>query len=95
MTPPPILPIDLSALAGIVLGTLIFLIPIAGLTLRFALKPLVEAWLKNRDSQAPQREIEAMQRRMLEIEQELLELKAVGRQGALPAPEDSSLRLRR
>jgi len=36
-------PVDWVALAGVIMGTLIILIPVAGLTARFALKPIVEA----------------------------------------------------
>ena len=38
-----ILPVDLTALVGTILGISIVLIPVAGLTLRFALKPAVSA----------------------------------------------------
>lgn len=36
-------PIDLTELLGVVLGTSIVLVPVLGLTMRFAFKPLVEA----------------------------------------------------
>lgn len=36
------------AVTAILIGGTIFIIPIAGLTARFAVKPLVEAWAKNR-----------------------------------------------
>jgi hypothetical protein len=41
-----ILPIDLTALVAVILGTSIVLIPVIGLTARFALKPAVEALAK-------------------------------------------------
>lgn len=41
-----VLPIDLTALLAIFMGTMMIIIPIAGLTARFALKPLVESFGK-------------------------------------------------
>jgi hypothetical protein len=38
-----VLPIDLTALVGTILGISIVLVPVIGLTARFALQPLVEA----------------------------------------------------
>ena len=40
---PTVLPVDLTAIVAIVMGMLTVLIPIAGLTARFALKPVVES----------------------------------------------------
>ena len=46
----PVLPIDLTAIVAIVMGMLVVLIPVAGLTARFALKPVVEALARYRES---------------------------------------------
>ena len=65
------LPIDLSAVLGITLGMMTVLIPIAGFTLRFALKPFVEAvgsvWARN----SSRHEIEILEKRIALLEREL------------------------
>ncbi len=42
-TLPPIAPIDLTGIIAVIMGISIVLIPVIGLTARFALKPVVEA----------------------------------------------------
>ncbi len=37
------MPIDWVGLAAVIMGTLVILIPVAGITARFALKPIVES----------------------------------------------------
>ena len=41
--PPPVLPIDITGIIATIMGISIVLIPVIGLTARFALKPFVEA----------------------------------------------------
>lgn len=48
----PVIPGDWTALVSVIMGTLIVLIPVAGFTLRFALKPMVEAMAKWKEAQA-------------------------------------------
>lgn len=62
---------DIVALAGVVLGTMIFLIPVAGFTLRFTLKPLIEAYAKARGSADEVRRL-SFRVQALETELELL-----------------------
>ena len=81
-------PIDLPELLGIVLGMMTVLIPISGLTLRFAAKPLIDALLQsgllgsNRSSDGG--ELGRLSRRVLELEQEMAKQKGL----LLPVNED-------
>ncbi len=67
----PILPIDLTAVVAVVMGMLIILVPVAGLTLRFALKPIAEAMAKIKEAQGAGREVAVMQQRIDLLEQQL------------------------
>jgi hypothetical protein len=68
---PPALPIDLTAIIGVFMGTLIVLIPVAGLTARFAFKPIVESLARFRESSNKGEVIEMLERRMALLEQEV------------------------
>jgi len=59
-------------LTAIVLGCLMFLIPIAGLTARFALKPIMEAIARGRDaaSGGTARELGVLEQRVALLEQQ-------------------------
>ncbi|MGH7500835.1 MAG: hypothetical protein ACREL7_03675 [Longimicrobiales bacterium] len=69
--PPNVLPIDLTALAGIFFGSLMVLIPIAGVTARFAMKPIVESLARLRESGAKNEAVDMLERRMALLEQEV------------------------
>ena len=89
------LPVDMTQLVAVVLGCMIPLIFVLGITMRFAAKPLVEALGKLRENGAPAKELEVLSRRVLELEQEVLRLRA-GQGAGSPALEPgSALRLRR
>jgi hypothetical protein len=66
-----LLPIDLTAIVAIVMGMLVVLIPVAGLTARFALKPIVEAIARVRESQGASREVGLLEQRVALLEQQL------------------------
>ena len=68
---PPTLPIDLTAIVAIMMGSLMFLIPIAGLTARYALKPIVESIARLRDSGSRDEAIALLERRLALVEQEV------------------------
>jgi hypothetical protein len=90
------LPVDMTQLVAVVLGCMIPLIFVLGLTMRFAAKPLVEALGKLRENGAPARELDMLSRRVLELEQEVLRLRAGQPSGEPAALEPgSTLRLRR
>ena len=67
----PILPIDLTAVVAVVMAMGIILVPVAGLTLRFALKPIAEAMAKIKEAQGAGREVAVMQQRIDLLEQQL------------------------
>src|SRR5262245_9009912 len=59
----------LIPLVAIVMGSLMFLIPIAGLTARFAIKPVLEAIRGSRESSGPdKRELAVLEQRVALLE---------------------------
>lgn len=63
-------PVDWVALAGVIMGTLIILIPVAGLTARFALKPIVEAVARMRQTQGAADHMALLEQRVALLEQQ-------------------------
>lgn len=73
-------PIDLTAIVAIVMGMLIVLIPVAGLTARFAFKPIAEAIVRMRETQGRNQEISLLEKRVSLLEQQLNHMEtSVGR----------------
>ena len=68
---PPIMPIDLTALLSVFMGISIVLIPVIGLTARFALKPTVEALSRFFDRRGDDETISILERRMALMEQQI------------------------
>jgi hypothetical protein len=68
---PTVMPIDLVALAAVVLGCMTVLIPIAGLTARFAIKPITEALSRARSAGTERETVLMLERRVALLEQEL------------------------
>ena len=66
-----VLPIDLTEIVAIVLGMSVVLIPIAGLTARFALKPLVESLGKVNEVRGVEETVAITERRVALLEQQL------------------------
>lgn len=66
-----ILPVDLVALVATVLGISIVLIPVLGVTARFALHPTVEALSKLFDTRSRDESIRILERRLELQEQEI------------------------
>ncbi|MBS2030404.1 MAG: hypothetical protein JST54_21050 [Deltaproteobacteria bacterium] len=65
-------PINLSEICGIVFGMSIFIIPVLGVTLRYAIKPLLDSYAQAFPSQGRiQLELERLNRRVTELEDEL------------------------
>jgi hypothetical protein len=89
------LPVDMTQLVAVVLGCMIPLVFVVGITMRFAAKPLVEALGKLRENGAPAKDLEVLSRRVLELEQEVLRLRASQGTGAPALEAGSALRLRR
>jgi hypothetical protein len=65
------MPVDVTGLVATIGGLLIVLIPVAGLTARFALKPVVEAIFKARENTAGAREAAILEKRVALLEQQL------------------------
>jgi hypothetical protein len=65
------LPIDVTAIVAIFMGSLMILIPVAGLTARFALKPIVESLARLRESSQGGAAVQMLERRMALLEQEV------------------------
>ena len=75
------LPVDLIALVASALGLTAIIIPVFGLTIRFAAKPLVEALrsagVLGAGVGVPARDLELLSRRVLELEQEVAQLRGL------------------
>ncbi len=68
---PPMMPIDLTALLAVFMGISIVLIPVLGITARFALKPTVEALSRFFDRRGSEEVISILERRMGLMEQQI------------------------
>lgn len=68
-------PVDLTALIPATLGVLIVLVPVIGFTVRFAIKPIVDALARTREAAPPGRELELLAARVRELEEEVIRLK--------------------
>jgi hypothetical protein len=66
-----VMPVDLVALSAVILGCLMFLIPIAGLTARFAIKPISEALARSHSGSIDRETVQLLERRLALIEQEV------------------------
>lgn len=67
-----VLPIDIVALVSVILGISIVLVPVIGLTARFALKPVVEALARVFESRSVDETVRILERR-LELQEQQLE----------------------
>jgi hypothetical protein len=66
-----VLPIDLTALVSVILGISIVLVPVIGLTARFALKPMVEALARVFESRSSDETVRILERRVELQEQQI------------------------
>jgi hypothetical protein len=66
-----VLPIDLTAIVATIMGISIVLVPVIGLTARFALKPLVESMGHFFQSRNVEESVRILERRMQMMEQHL------------------------
>ena len=71
-----VLPIDIVALVSVILGISIVLVPVIGLTARFALKPVVEALARVFESRSVDETVRILERRLELQEQQLEALQA-------------------
>lgn len=84
------LPIDLTGLVGAIMGSLLVLIPVLGLAVRFAAKPLVDALVATRGEGARPTDLAALRTRIETLEHEVKDL--TGRPAAPALPEPIPLR---
>lgn len=63
--------VDLVALVAVIMGVSIVLIPVIGLTARFALKPTVETLAKFFDVKGDQQVVQLLERRVALLEQHI------------------------
>jgi hypothetical protein len=66
-----LLPVDLTAIVAVVMGISVILVPVIGLTARFALKPLVESLGHFFQSRNVEESVRILERRMSLLEQHL------------------------
>lgn len=66
-----VLPIDLTEIVATVMALSVVLIPIAGLTARFALKPLVESLTRVNEVRGVEETVAITERRVALLEQQL------------------------
>lgn len=66
-----ILPIDVTALVAVIMGVSIILVPVIGLTARFALKPTVEALGRFFERRGVDESVDMLERRMALMEQQI------------------------
>ena len=70
-----VLPIDLTSIIAVIMGISVVLIPVIGLTARFALKPVVEALSRVFEARGMDESVQIMERRiaLLETQMETLD----------------------
>jgi hypothetical protein len=71
------MPIDVVGLAGVIMGSLIILIPVAGLTARFAMRPIVESMAKLRQNANQGETVNMLERRIALLEKEVQNLSGI------------------
>ena len=64
-----ILPIDLTSVIAVIMGISIVLVPVIGLTARFALKPVAEALSRVFEARGTDESIQILERRISLLEQ--------------------------
>ena len=67
----PIAPVDIVSLVAVMMGISIVLIPVIGLTARFALKPTVEALGKFFETRGSEEIVKILERRVALLEQQV------------------------
>ena len=88
-----VLPIDFVALISVIMGISVVLIPVAGLTARYALKPVVDALGRYLQGQGTEDSIKIVERRLGLLEQQLDEVQ--GSMNRLVEVSEFDARLRR
>lgn len=87
-----VMPVDITAIVAIVMGMSLFLIPVIGLTARFALKPTVEALSRFFEGRGQDESMKIMERRLALLEQQIDVLEGAVRRVEEVTEFDSKLR---
>jgi hypothetical protein len=61
----------LTGTLAVLLGGIIVLVPLLALTIRYALRPVLETWSEVRQNQIPERHSELLERRLALLESEV------------------------
>lgn len=90
-------PVNLTEVIGVTLGMLVVLVPITGVTLRFAAKPLVDALVQSGllarpAERASEPDVARLQRRVLELEQQVAKLRTAESLASLDGELPDALR---
>ncbi|HET9038164.1 MAG TPA: hypothetical protein VFN45_18265 [Myxococcaceae bacterium] len=86
------LPIDLTELVAAIMASLLVLIPVLGLAVRFAARPFADALVASRGEGARPVDLQALQTRIDALEHEVKELTGGAARPALPEPRPIPLR---
>ena len=86
------LPIDLTQLVAAIMGTLLVLIPVLGLAIRFAAKPVVDALVASKGEGARPADLQALRMRVEALEHEVQDLTGGAGLPALPQARTIPLR---
>jgi len=87
-----VLPIDLGSIIATIMGISIVLIPVIGLTARFALKPVVEALSKVFEGRGAEESLQIMERRLGLMEAQIDGMEASVKRLSETARFDAQLR---
>ena len=66
-----VMPIDLTSVIAVIMGISVVLIPVIGLTARFALKPTVEALSRVFENRNQEESVQLLERRLALLEQQV------------------------
>lgn len=66
-----VLPIDITSVIAVIMGISVVLVPVIGLTARFALKPTVEALSRIFEGRARDEAVQILERRVALLEQQV------------------------
>ena len=66
-----VLPVDLTSVIAVIMGISVVLIPVIGLTARFALKPTVEALSRVFEGKSKDETVQMLERRVALLEQQV------------------------
>ena len=86
------LPIDLVQMVAAIMGSLLVLIPVLGLAIRFAARPLVDALVASKGEGARTTDLDALKMRIEALEHEVKGITGSAARPALPEPRPIPLR---